>query len=170
MTNRRTNGVRAYARKALTPAAVAGVAGLALAPQPAFADEAADNATEVSGVQVEAHQAPRPMSPKYTAQVLDTPRSVTVIPQAVITQTAATSLTDLLRTSPGITFGAGEGGQPLADRPFIRGRPRATTSSSTASAIAAARSARSSTWSRSRSSRVRTAPTTAAARAAARST
>lgn len=122
MNHRRTTGVRAYARKALTPAAVAGVAGLALVPQLALADEAADNATEVSGLQVEAHQTLQPTSPKYTAQVLDTPRSVTVIPQAVITQTAATSLTDLLRTSPGITFGAGEGGQPLADRPFIRGQ------------------------------------------------
>ena len=121
MINRRTNGVRAYARKALTPAAVAGVAGLALVPQLALADEA-DNATEVSGVQVDGHQTLQPASPKYTAQLLDTPRSVTVIPQAVITQTAATSLSDLLRTSPGITFGAGEGGQPLADRPFIRGQ------------------------------------------------
>ncbi|WP_312164702.1 TonB-dependent siderophore receptor [Phenylobacterium sp.] len=123
MDNRRTGGVRAYARKALTPAAVAGVAGLALAPQLALADDAAADApTEVSGVQVEGHQALKPSSPKYTAQLLDTPRSVTVIPQAVITQTAATSLSDLLRTSPGITFGAGEGGQPLADRPFIRGQ------------------------------------------------
>lgn len=43
----------------------------------------------------------------------------------MITQTAATSLEDLLRNSPGITFGAGEGGQPLADRPFIRGQSSA---------------------------------------------
>ena len=123
MDIRRTTGVRAYARKALTPAAVAGVAGLALTPQLAMAeDAAADAATEVSGVQVEGHQSLQPTSPKYTAQALDTPRSVTVIPKAVITQTAATSLSDILRTSPGITFGAGEGGQPLADRPFIRGQ------------------------------------------------
>jgi catecholate siderophore receptor len=47
---------------------------------------------------------------------------VTVIPQQVIEQIGATSLQDLLRTSPGITMGAGEGGQPLADRPFIRGQ------------------------------------------------
>ncbi len=44
-----------------------------------------------------------------------------VIPQAVIQDTNATSLEDVLRNAPGITFGAGEGGQPLADRPFIRG-------------------------------------------------
>jgi len=123
---RRTGGVRAYARKALTPAAVAGVAGLAFAPQLALADDAADAAVnEISGVSVTGHQALQPTSPKYTAQALDTPRSVTVIPRAVIEQTAATSLQDILRTSPGITFGAGEGGQPLADRPFIRGQASA---------------------------------------------
>src|SRR3546814_9797541 len=44
-----------------------------------------------------------------------------MMPQAVIQDSAATSLQDVLRNVPGITFGAGEGGQPLADRPFIRG-------------------------------------------------
>ncbi len=44
-------------------------------------------------------------------------------PQTVIQDRAATSLQDVLRNSPGIPrcLGAGEGGQPLADRPFIRG-------------------------------------------------
>lgn len=65
---------------------------------------------------------PESDSRKYVAPLLDTPRSVTVIPQRIIEQTGATSLQDILRTSPGITFGAGEGGQPLADRPFIRGQ------------------------------------------------
>lgn len=63
-----------------------------------------------------------PESPKYAAPLVDTPRAVTIIPEQIIQQTAATSLQDLLRNSPGITFGAGEGGQPLADRPFIRGQ------------------------------------------------
>ncbi|WP_292070252.1 TonB-dependent receptor, partial [Brevundimonas sp. UBA7534] len=66
-----------------------------------------------------------PESPEYVAPLLDTPRAVTIIPEQIITQTAATSLEDLLRTSPGITFGAGEGGQPLAERPFIRGQSSA---------------------------------------------
>ena len=64
----------------------------------------------------------KPESPEFVAPLVDTPRAVTIIPQQVIEQTAATSLEDLLRTSPGITFGAGEGGQPLAERPFIRGQ------------------------------------------------
>ena len=60
-------------------------------------------------------------SKKFTAPLLDTPKSVQVIPQEVIQNQAASSLTDVLRNSPGITFGAGEGGNPLGDRPIIRG-------------------------------------------------
>ena len=60
-------------------------------------------------------------SPKFTAPLLDTPRSITVVPEEIIRDTASTSLQDVLRTTPGITFAAGEGGVPLADRPVIRG-------------------------------------------------
>src|SRR5690606_12899895 len=45
----------------------------------------------------------------------------TVIPNEVMRQINATSLTEALRTTPGITFGAGEGGNPVSDRPFLRG-------------------------------------------------
>ena len=65
---------------------------------------------------------PAPVSPEFVAPLVDTPRAVTIIPQTIIEQTSASSLQDLLSNSPGITFGAGEGGQPLADRPFIRGQ------------------------------------------------
>ena len=60
-------------------------------------------------------------SNKFTAPLLDTPKSVTVIPQELIRQTGVTNLADALRAVPGITFGAGEGGNPVGDRPFIRG-------------------------------------------------
>lgn len=60
-------------------------------------------------------------SKKYTAPLRETPKSVTVIPQQVMRDTGATSLVDALRTTPGITFGAGEGGNPAGDRPIIRG-------------------------------------------------
>ncbi|MBV7481893.1 TonB-dependent siderophore receptor [Bordetella sp. BOR01] len=80
---------------------------------------------QLSPVQVEGEASPYdvPVSSqaKFTAPLVDTPKTVQVIPQAVIQDTAATSLQDILRNSPGISFGAGEGGQPLADRPFIRG-------------------------------------------------
>ena len=79
--------------------------------------------TTLETITVDGHPVKRePGSPEFVAPLVDTPRSITIIPQQIIEQTAATSLQDVLRTSPGITFGAGEGGQPLADRPFIRGQ------------------------------------------------
>jgi catecholate siderophore receptor len=83
-------------------------------------------AAELQGVTVtdsaiNPYKADKPDSPKYTAPLVDTPRSITVIGQQVLKDTASTTLTDALRTVPGITFGAGEGGNPLGDRPFIRG-------------------------------------------------
>jgi len=59
--------------------------------------------------------------PKATARVVDTPRSVVIVPREIIEQTGSTTLADALRTVPGITFGAAEGGNPIGDRPFIRG-------------------------------------------------
>ncbi|QNA89850.1 TonB-dependent siderophore receptor [Massilia sp. Dwa41.01b] len=77
---------------------------------------------EVSGANRRDVQAPvMSSSDKFTAPLLDTPKSVTVIGQEVISQTAAVTLTDALRTVPGITIGAGEGGNPVGDNVFIRG-------------------------------------------------
>ncbi len=49
-------------------------------------------------------------SPKQTAPLLDTPQTVTVVPQAVIRETGSRNLTEVLRNTPGITFDAGENG------------------------------------------------------------
>jgi catecholate siderophore receptor len=59
--------------------------------------------------------------PKATATLENTPRSIVILPKDVIEQTGSTTLADALRTVPGITFGAAEGGNPIGDRPFIRG-------------------------------------------------
>ncbi len=55
------------------------------------------------------------------APLLDTPRSIAIVDKEVIKNTGAATLVDALRTVPGITFGAAEGGNPIGDRPFIRG-------------------------------------------------
>ena len=60
-------------------------------------------------------------SDKFTMPLLDTPKAVTVVSAEVISQTGAVSLTDALRTVPGITIGAAEGGNPVGDNLFIRG-------------------------------------------------
>ena len=58
---------------------------------------------------------------KFVAPLLDTPKSVSVISKQLLKDTQITTLSDALRTVPGITLGAGEGGNPNGDRPFIRG-------------------------------------------------
>ena len=58
---------------------------------------------------------------KFVAPLLDTPKSVAVISKQLIEDTQVTSLADALRTVPGITLGAGEGGNPNGDRPVSRG-------------------------------------------------
>lgn len=58
---------------------------------------------------------------KYTAPLRETPRTITVVSEEVIKDTGSLTLVDALRTVSGITFGAGEGGNPAGDRPIIRG-------------------------------------------------
>lgn len=79
-----------------------------------------DNPTQLGKVTVEAQDL-EPTSPKFTAPLVDTPMSVTILPQSVMQETAALSLQDALRNVPGITFAAGEGGTPTGDLPSIRG-------------------------------------------------
>ena len=114
-----------------SPRLIASAVGVAItslsAAQMAQAAEAEDNAVTLGATSVtekaqnDSYQVEQSASQKYTAPLRDTPRSVTVVPQQVIKDTAATTLQDALRTVPGITFGAGEGGNPQGDRPIIRG-------------------------------------------------
>jgi catecholate siderophore receptor len=61
-------------------------------------------------------------SPKMTAPLLDTPQTVTVIPNAIIEERNATNLTETLRNTPGISFNAGENGFSASTNNFqIRG-------------------------------------------------
>ncbi|QAZ39467.1 TonB-dependent siderophore receptor [Methylibium sp. Pch-M] len=60
-------------------------------------------------------------SPKYTAPLLDTPQTITVLPSKVLEQQNRVSLVEALSTVPGITFGAGEGGGGYGDSINFRG-------------------------------------------------
>ena len=69
-------------------------------------------------------EASRLSSPKYQAPLLDTPQTITVIPREVIEQQAATSLREVLRDTPGVAMGIGEGTSgtvAAGDNVFIRG-------------------------------------------------
>lgn len=64
---------------------------------------------------------PKSANQKFTAPLINTPKSVTVITKEVIQDTGSLTFQDALRTTPGITFGSGEGGIAVGDRPYIRG-------------------------------------------------
>jgi len=116
----------AHSRRSLASAVGVAIAAMSaghLAQAAESTDEKAVSlgATSINGEQDASYKTDESASKKYTAPLRETPKSVTVIPQQVISDTGATSLADALRTTPGITFGAGEGGNPAADRPIIRG-------------------------------------------------
>lgn len=98
-----------------------------IASAPALADPAApaaanaDEPQHASDVIVTGERERRDANPKFVAPPIDTPRSIVVLPSETIEQTGSATLVDALRTIPGITFGAAEGGNPIGDRPFIRG-------------------------------------------------
>lgn len=84
-----------------------------------LADGAADAATHE--ITVTGQREDKSENVKLTKPVIDTPRSITVLGEQLIRDTGSQNLVDALRTVPGITFGAAEGGNPIGDRPFIRG-------------------------------------------------
>lgn len=102
-------------------------AHMAYADEPATGQSTGPMTLDATSINAQAepdnteYKVERASSQKYTAPLVDTPRSVTVVPQQVLKDTNALTLQDALRTVPGITFGAGEGGNPQGDRPFIRG-------------------------------------------------
>ena len=64
----------------------------------------------------------RPDSPKYTAPLVDTPQTITVISRASLDQQNLLTLREVLSTVPGITFGAGEAGNGYGDRILLMGQ------------------------------------------------
>jgi catecholate siderophore receptor len=61
---------------------------------------------------------PEVSSPKLTRPILETPRTISVISEETILSQGATTLRDVLRNTPGITFQAGEGGGGLPGDTF----------------------------------------------------
>jgi catecholate siderophore receptor len=114
-------------RSALPAFLALGCVGFISSAQPAFAQDAKPPETlgrvTVTDTEVveDSYRAEALSNPRFTEPLIDTPRSVTVLPESLLRQTATTSLSDALRFVPGVTLGAGEGGNPQGDRPFIRG-------------------------------------------------
>jgi len=61
-------------------------------------------------------------SPKQTAPLVNTPQTVSVIPETVIKEQGARNLTEVLKNTPGISFNAGENGFATSTNNFsLRG-------------------------------------------------
>lgn len=124
-TAAKTAGVRTFAKTMLQAATIAGATSLAVAAlSPALAQTVPttqDRRDKDDEVIVEGQRLRDVQTSKMTAPLADTPKSITVIPTEILESTAAATLTDALRTIPGITLGSGEGGTSAGDRPFIRG-------------------------------------------------
>lgn len=83
----------------------------------ALAQEAKEQVTKLESLTIEGQtqqegfKAEQSASRKYTAPLLDTPQTVTVVPAQVIQDQQALSLRSVLSNVSGITFNAGEGGR-----------------------------------------------------------
>lgn len=111
-------------------------AALALAVSPASAEDMGDAETDGRAIVVIGEreaganpnanaQAPykveRSQNDKFTEKLRDTPKTVIAIPKEVIEDLGANSFREVVRSTPGITLGTGEGGNAFGDRIFIRG-------------------------------------------------
>ena len=63
----------------------------------------------------------RVQSNKFPEPIVNTPRTITVLPKEVLADKGATTLREIGRSTAGITLGTGEGGNAFGDRFFIRG-------------------------------------------------
>ncbi len=78
--------------------------------------DANPNANSAASYKVEKSQ-----NRKFTEPLRDTPKTVVVIPKEAIEDMGATSFREVVRSTPGVTLGTGEGGNAFGDRIFIRG-------------------------------------------------
>ena len=101
---------------------------LALAAAQAQAQQATEEAQTLSKISVQATEpeetpkVDRVSSPKFTQDLLDTPQTISVVSKEVLQQQGATSLSQALRNTPGVTFLLGENGNTsTGDSIFMRG-------------------------------------------------
>ncbi|MBC7369291.1 MAG: TonB-dependent receptor plug domain-containing protein, partial [Undibacterium sp.] len=80
--------------------------------------------TQLDTVTVEDLKTKAISSPKFAAPLRDTPQTIVVVGREIFAQQGATTLSDVLRNTSGITFAAGEGGNASAtsgDAFYLRG-------------------------------------------------
>ncbi|SHM30953.1 TonB-dependent receptor [Vreelandella subglaciescola] len=118
------SGITATRRSPYRAFATAASFAVASTSMPAMAQ--ATEATELDAVTVVGEQntgykAEYSASDKFVKPLLDTPQTVTTVPEKVIEEQQALSLRQVLSNVSGITFDAGEGGGGSGDKINIRG-------------------------------------------------
>ena len=115
----KAGSIRATTRGPLSHTAL-GIASMMLATGAAAQDSALPQIDVVSDNGSQTYQATQQTITRLPTPLLDTPQTVNVVTEKVIQETGARTLEEALRTVPGITFQAGEGGQQ-GDSPIING-------------------------------------------------
>ncbi len=106
--------------------AISGLLGTALAHPGLAVAQGAEGSAEgapmvLDTIDVIEFRGERMNSPRYTRELLDTPRIITVLPKDLLEEQNITSLRDAMRNVPGISLQAGEGNPPGGDQLKIRG-------------------------------------------------
>lgn len=113
------------AARQLNPTSAAVALAIMAIPGATFAQQSPADTTlpavNVSG-QAETYKAEKASSAKFTQPLVDTPQTITVIKKELLQDQGATTLTEALRNTPGVTMTMGENGNTTTgDSIFLRG-------------------------------------------------
>jgi catecholate siderophore receptor len=119
-------GVRSVARGVWRAGAWLGAASLAAGavqaqqtPAPSSSRDEPDPSADV--VEVFGERMEQGLGTRYTAPLLETPQTITLVPREIMDQQNLLTMREVLSTLPGITFTAGEGGGGYGDGVNLRG-------------------------------------------------
>ena len=123
MSHQSCLGLQGFARRHI--AVAVGLALSAAAANAQSATEEAKTLPKVSVAAAEPEETPkvdRVSSPKFTQDLIDTPQTIAIVSKEVLQQQGATTLSQALRNTPGVTFLLGENGNTATgDSIFMRG-------------------------------------------------
>lgn len=122
VSKKRSAGLQLTAT-ALSSAILLASAGAMAADETKPAETKKLNAVKVDADAIEpAYKADKVSSPKFTQPLVDTPQTIVVVKKELFQQQAATTLSETLRNTPGITMLMGENGNTATgDSIFMRG-------------------------------------------------
>jgi catecholate siderophore receptor len=120
-SRRSKGGVRSVARGALRAGAWLGAATLAAGTANAQQQDARNDPPSGDVVDVVGQRLEQGLGTRYTAPLLETPQTITLVPREIIDQQNLLTMREILSTLPGITFTAGEGGGGYGDGVNLRG-------------------------------------------------